>query len=348
MLPISRDNHYVPQLYLNNWGTNRKIYVHRLLVPHKSFPDWEHCAIRTTAYIDNLYVRIEDGEEHDDFELDFNGQFETPAKPILDKLCSGQKLMRDEWQVLCDYITAQYVRTPSFYHFVAGWGKEEVPRIVDDVLGKLSSASIKSSAKAHHVGNGNLLPMEVSLSKRPDDKSNTYLEVNTVVGKNLWLYVINHTLTTDSPVKRAFRELKWHIITAPAGFSWPTCDAPVVITRMGRQGWINASSGFGNKDSVILFPASPNKVLLATHERGNLWHFEADIDLAQHIREAIVNNALMYVYSDFEAPSVLTIRNRVVDAMEFERQRVQYAEWYAKYKTDEAPLLTSSRKIKRP
>lgn len=346
-MSVSRDNHYVPQLYLNNWGANNKIYVHRLLVPHEAVPEWERCAIRTTAYIENLYVRIEDGEEYDDFELDFNGRFETPVKPILSKLCSNQRLTREEWLVLCDYITAQYVRTPSFYHFVASWGKKEVPDIVDKVLNKLVSMPIRPSAEKSDLGNGKLLPMEVSISNRPDDDSHSYVEVSTVVGKNIWLYIINHILTSDSPVKRAFREMKWHIVTAPPEFRWPTCDAPVVVTRMGQQGRVDVSNGFGNKDAVILFPVSPKKLLLGTHARGNSWHFEADIKLAQQLSEAIVNNALMYVYSSFEDPSVVSIRSRVVDAEEFKRQKKQYADWYAKYKTDEAPFLTKKRAIKR-
>lgn len=346
-MSVSRDNHYVPQLYLNNWGTNNKIYVHRLLVPHEAVPEWERCAIRTTAYIENLYVRIQDGEEYDDFELDFNGRFETPVKPILSKLCSDQKLTREEWLVLCDYITAQYVRTPSFYHYVASWGKKEVPDIVEKVLNKLVSVPIKPLKEKTGLGNGQLLPVEVSISNRPDDDLHSYLEVNTVVGKNLWLYIINHILTSDSPVKRAFREMKWHIVTAPPEFRWPTCDAPVVVTRMGQQGRVDVSNGFGNKDAVILFPVSPKKLLLGTHARGNSWHFEADIKLAQQLSEAIVNNALMYVYSSFEDPSVVSIRSRVVDAEEFKRQKKQYADWYAKYKTDEAPFLTKKRAIKR-
>ena len=127
-------------MYLRNWGTDNKIYVHRLLVPHEAFPEWQQCTIRTTAYIDNLYVRIEDGKEYDDFEIDFNRQFETPAQSVINRVCNDQKMSSEDWKTLCDYITSQYVRTPSFYHYVATWGKKVVPESIDTILEDLTKA----------------------------------------------------------------------------------------------------------------------------------------------------------------------------------------------------------------
>lgn len=344
-MSVCRDNHYVPQLYLRNWGTDNKVFVHRLLVPHEKYPEWEHCAIKNTAYIDNLYVRIEDGAEYDDFEIDFNRQVETPAKPVLDKICAEQKLTPADWRILCDYITAQYVRTPSFYHFVAEWGKKEVPKTVDSVLAGVAEKVEWSPTVQAGPDRTRLLPLELSVSKSPDDQSNTYLKVTTVIGKNLWLYTINHTLSTDSPVRQAFRKMKWSVVTAPTGIVWPTCDTPVIIAETDQHGNLHVTNGYGIADRAIVFPISPHKVLLATHKRTFDWRFEADIFLAQQIKNAIVNNALMYVYSSIKDSEVMTIRNRFVDETEFRRQQEQYAEWYNKYKTDEAPLLTTKQNI---
>ena len=71
-MSISRNNHYIPQMYLQQWGTDNKIYVYRLLVSDAKVPVWAQQAISRTASMPNLYTRISDGNELDDFEANFN------------------------------------------------------------------------------------------------------------------------------------------------------------------------------------------------------------------------------------------------------------------------------------
>ena len=314
--------------------------MHRMLVPYVAYPNWEHCAIRKTAYIENLYVRIEDGEEYDDFEIDFGRQFETPAKPILDKVCNGQNMTPENWRVLCDYITAQYVRTPSFYYFISRWGVKSVPGIIDTVVENLVKTPPNRSAVDHQENGGELLPLKINLSKTPVD---TMLEINTVVGKNLWLYTINYVLASDSNVKQTFHNMKWSIASAPSGIIWPTCDAPVVIAEFDHKRNMLVTNGLWGSDRVIIFSISPSKVLLGMHKRKFAWRFEADRNLAEQIKKAIVNNALMYVYSSFADPEIEIIRSRMVNIEEFQRLQNEYHNWYNMYKDDEAPLLVHRR-----
>ena len=343
-MSVRRNNHFVPQMYLQNWGTDNKVFVHRLLVPHELYPDWERCSIRKTAYIENLYVRIEDGEEYDDFEIDFNSQFETPTKPVLDKICNDCKLKPEDWQILCDYITAQYVRTPSFYSFVAEWGKENVPHTIDSIFEELKNVKNSDAEKPYYDDNKVLLPVEMEVSLNQNDKQK-YLVINTVIGKNLWLFTINHALLHDSPIKKTVRSLKWSIISAPIGIAWPTCDAPVVITRLDKKHNLFITDGFGYRDRVILFPVSPKKVLWGSQKREIPWRLEADENLTIQIRGAIVGNAHMYIYSNTEDADVIAIRDRSVDEKVFQEQKEQFNDWYKKYRNDEAPLLTRKRNI---
>ena len=334
-------------MYLHNWGTENKVFVHRFLVPHEAFPNWQRCAIRTTAYIDNLYVRIEDGEEYDDFEIDFNSQFETPTKPILDIVRNDQKMTPEYWRILCDYITSQYVRTPSFYHYVSDWGKKVVPESIDSILETFTKRpKTNSPSSSQAFDGGELLPLELSIIKQPNDTSHSYLGVKTVIGKNLWLYTIKHVLSSDSPVKQAFRSMKWSIITAPESVTWPTCDAPVVIAAIDRERHLFVSDGFGNRDRVIIFPISPSKVLWGAHKRDNRWRFVADRDLAEQIKRVIVNNALMYVYSSCDDSEITAMRGRIIDKAGFQKFQNQYFRWYDIYKKDEAPLLSREKRIK--
>ena len=346
-MSVYRDNHYVPQMYLRKWGQNKKVFVYRLLVPHSEYPEWQLCSIRNTAYLENIYVRIEDGKEYDDFEIDFNRQFETPVKPILDKVYSDRSLTADDWGVLCEYITAQYVRTLSFYHFVAGWGKKAIPDILQSILHEVANDHMTPVSQTHLQGNGDLIPLELHYTEQDGNENPSLLEARTVVGKNLWLYIISHALSATSPIKSEFRNMKWSIVTAPNGIIWPTCDAPVVITRIDRNRKLHITNGIAAKDRVIVFPISQTKVLLATHSRALFtWRFEADNSLAREIKASIVNNALMFIYSSIDDSDIPTIRKRDVNKLEFLRVKDEYTQWYEKYKADEAPMLTKNRTIK--
>ena len=345
-MDINRDNHYVPQFYLKNWATNKQIFVRRLLVSDERISEWDRRNVRSTAYIKNLYLRIEDGNECDDFELNFNSRFETPVKPILSKICAEQKLTQKDWMILCDYITAQYVRTPSFYFDFADWGRKEIPKIVDGILNSLSEMIEKPAFKQSFSNNQNLLPLEVSISKKQHDESNSYLEVQTAIGKNYWLFTISNILSDKSPIKATFRSRKWSVVTSPPGIVWPTCDAPVIITEAGQNERLSITSGILGKEKIILFPVSPTKVVIGTQKRVFQWHFIADQFLAKYIKQAIVNNAYMFIYSSIEDSQIIGLRPRIVDKSEFNRLHAELSNWYSMYTQEEAPLLTKNPSVK--
>ena len=115
---VSRDNHFVPQMYLRNWciSGKEKLFVYRLLVPN--------------GFLKNLYVRVEDDQELDDFETGFNELFEAPAKLALDKAIAGSRMTPDDWSILSDFILAQFLRTPSFFFGVQEWGVKNIESIL--------------------------------------------------------------------------------------------------------------------------------------------------------------------------------------------------------------------------
>ncbi len=85
---------------------------------------------------------------------------------------------------------------------------------------------------------------------------------------------------------------------------------------------------------------SPKVVLLATTVRSYRWNnIQADEALALMIRKAIVNNAMMYVYSYDEDMRIPSIRNRTVDEGEYNRLKNDFDTWFETYKEIEGPLL---------
>ena len=104
---ISHRNHYIPQFYLKNWSLDgRTIQTYSILVSNENVPYWTKQSIKNTAVWNDFYTRVVGVEELDDFEHWFDREFESPAKPILDKLISGAKLSREEHKALSRFVFA--------------------------------------------------------------------------------------------------------------------------------------------------------------------------------------------------------------------------------------------------
>lgn len=337
-MPLSRNNHYIPQMYLSRWTNNEKIFVFQLLVSHENVPVWNKQSVEHTASLPNLYISVLKDEESDHLEHDFDARFESPAKKTLDKVCNEEKMTSKDWWLISDYVVAQYVRTPSFYLWVKDWGKDALSQQIDELGQTLSK--MKEIPKATHeaVEEASLLPIGVRfVDDKPDDE-HTYVEISAVSGKGLWLFAIKHSLKDKSSLREYFSGLKWSVITAPEGEVWPSCDNPVVICDI-RDGSISRApkhTGIEGKTKAIIFPISPKKLLLAMSVRKYPWRFQADEELSYMLRKAIVNNALMYIYRD---EKITTIRPRVVDEIEYKRVKDDFENWFNNYKEIEGPLL---------
>ena len=338
---ISRNNHYIPQMYLSRWAKGGKVQVYRLLVSHANVPLWNQQSIEHTGSMPNLYVNILKDEEFDDIEHGFDALFESPAKAAFDKICNGEKMTSDDWDKISDYTCAQYVRTPAFYLWVKEWGINHIPEQINELgekLGKMKEIPMDSGPASPETS---LLPIGVRIIDEKPDEEHTYVEIEAISGKGLWLFCIKHVLHKESLLRKYFQDLKWSVVTSPDGEQWPTCDNPVVICNVNdnRIKRASAKSGLAGRMKAIIIPVSPQVVLLAMSTRRYTWRFTADSSFAKDIKKAIINNAMMYVYSIDEDVSVPDIRARIVDEKEFKRLKNDFDNWFVDYKEIEGPLL---------
>ena len=79
-----------------------------------------------------------------------------------------------------------------------------------------------------------------------------------MIGKQFYLYIMKYLLEETSKV---FHNYKWGIITVDAIVSLPTSDDPVICLNYRSEDNYNFGGGWGSKNSNILFPISPNKIL---------------------------------------------------------------------------------------
>ena len=343
-MSLSKNNHYVPRLYLNNWGTNGRVWVYNLLVPNDNVPVWTSHSVERTASYDYLYIRIEEGKTIDDFEEDFNKRFETPATPVIKKACNGDKLTSEDWRILCDFVVAQSVRTPAFYLFL----RQHSEQLFDEALKEVEEEIKKlSTIPKEHIEvseESKLLPLRLSVTEEKPDEEHTNILIETVIGKSHWLFAIKHFLSDNSPLRNQFYQFKWSIVDAADDVIWPTSDNPLVYTDLCHFAYKN-NIGQYRTDRAIVFPLSPKKALIANKNRVFPHRFKADYQTSIRIKNAIVNGALLYIYSSTDDGSIPVIRQRTVNEQEFQRIKAEFEGWFEQYKEIEVPLLNTQEKI---
>lgn len=229
MNKIKRDNHYVPQMYLKQWAIDNRIKEYLLLVPHEGMHLWSNPGLSHVAVQKDLYVRVTDNEEIDDFEIDFNRLIETPATKPLRALCNGERLTPEEWIIMNDYIMAQYLRTPAFYLKSHDSFSKATKTALNEMTFDFNVSAEKRIQKTNTKEN-TLLPAEIKLSRGVPDVKHATLEINTIVGKNAWLMAIYNSLNSISDIRTTFRKLKWSIVTCHSNYEWPASDNPFTPT----------------------------------------------------------------------------------------------------------------------
>ncbi len=335
---VKRHNHYVPEMYLNNWVQRKKINTYQLLVPHANAPIWKKNSVKYTASVDNLYVRQEKGLELDDFENEFMRKYETPAKIPLMKACHDRPLTTNDWHAIIDFIAAQIVRTPAFYlksnELMKGILAETIEKVGREIQ-DLTPQEIKQQHRAIK-DEGIQIPISISRTGVNADENHQYIEINAIAGKTTWLYAMKHLLSTASPV---LHQHEWSIVTSDPGVSWPTSDDPVICLNYYGDGHYDFKGGWGKAGSEIIMPISPSKAIYTQIGFKHPSRMVFNIEESRLVKELIVNHALMYVYSYDQDNDIPSLRPRTVNLEEYKRIKAEFEEWYSKYQAGEVPYL---------
>ncbi len=342
---LSRDNHYLPQMYLSGWSADGKcLWVHRNLVFNENCPEWEDRPLKHTGMWKNLYVRVADNQERDDYELMFNRRFETPADAPMKAARNDERLTPADWRAIIRFICAQHVRTPAYYVSTIQTISEAAQEAIEKSTKALQNMTEPLAPSVSEEGSvvQDLIPISMTFSDLND--SHSAVKVETTIGKGAWLFAIHHHLEEGSPFLNALCAFKWSIATAPDGYSWPTSDNPLVLGSLLADQRSICVSGINNAN-VILFPISSEKLLITTPGRRLPPRFTASEHEAKAWIELIVKNSFLYLYSIKSDASILDYKQRVVDLQEAKRLQEEFDSWYDMYQEKEVPFLTKKYRV---
>jgi hypothetical protein len=335
MLQIKHENHFIPQLYLKNWGDGKKrVWSYRLLVPNKKFPNWQHSSISGIAFQRDLYTVISNGQEDDSFERWIEAEFETPVAESLLKVSKDKKLDNIDWTRLALFLAAQDVRTPtSYFESIERWNKE-LPALLENTLQKTierfeetfrEGKSLPASSPTENYG---LFKdtLEVSAIKSDSDSNNSEIRANVTVGRKLWIESQRFLLTKTS---KALLKHKWSIVEPANGMSWFTSDHPVLRLNYYGEGKYDLKGGWGRKGGNLIMPLSPKHLLYTQIGAEASDRLTFSPEKTYEIQKFLAERAFRYIFTQKQMPGVLRLRHRYVNLEEFENEEQQWSKWHA-------------------
>lgn len=329
-MALTRDNHFVPQLYLKNFATaSGEVREYRVLVSHSNVPMWKPVNVAGTGYEKNLYTRIVRGEEADDIEQWLGREFESPAKEPLERVLADKELSDGDWRILVRFLASQIVRTPAFLiNNLPRWN-QMAPRVLDrtlkDVEARLHEAKASGQEIIHEpTPHKEYFPMRVDRRDLPEEKK-VQFTTRLVIGRGIWFYTMKHTLTETLKV---LHRHKWAILEAPAGLDWFTSDDPVVCLNFRSESDYDFNGGWNRQHANILFPLSPRHLMITEIGAGSYPRKVPSRYYARLFRRMIAEHSHRRIYALAEDSKIPQLKPRIVNAAAFQNERALWEAWY--------------------
>lgn len=342
---MKTNNHFVPRVYLSQWATENRIYEYFLYVPKLECPKWNRRSVLATSNIDSFYIQEINYAVDDSMEDLFSKYVESKYRKLIEKVENEQELGENDYEYINRLFLSQYLRTPKGYkNFmpIAESAFHETIDIVNENMVGLFNTFYKDFESARMKGedkesNVDLFPLKSKIQK--DAVGNSVFEVETVVGKTVWLkYIKGYLEGTDTRV----RDISWGVYTAPKYKTWLTSDHPAVAVGIFPNNQVRFEVGITQKNVNLILPLTPTKLLFAQigHKHKNTYN-QADGIFFYKLQDLIIANAYMKIYSIAEDKYVSRKRRTVIDEVEFQRLTSEYREFHENYLKNEVPFLNS-------
>ncbi|HVT98052.1 MAG TPA: DUF4238 domain-containing protein [Acidobacteriaceae bacterium] len=340
-MTLTRDNHFVPQLYLKNFASaSGEVYEYRILVSHSRVPLWKPVHVAGTGYERNLYTRLVSGEDADDIEQWLNREFETPANEAIQRVLQDRELSRNDWERLARFLASQIVRTPAFLIKNLPRWNQMAPKVLEQTMRDVEERLREAKRLGQQViidnpsSDTEYVPIRVERKDLPEEKR-VQLTTKMVVGRGLWFYSMKHLLTKTLKV---LPRHNWEILEAPVGLPWFTSDDPAICLNFRSDTDYDFDGGWNRERGNILFPLSPRHLMVT--EIGGTF-FGRRVPSRYHarlFRRIIAQHSHRRIYSSAIEEKIPQLKPRTVDAKALQTERALWVSYYEDQSSAERAL----------
>jgi hypothetical protein len=343
-----RNNHYVPQSYLKNWGdTDGKVWAYRVLVSHSNVPLWKHASVKGLGSHAHLYTRALANQLSDEVERWLDANFESPAGAVIQKVVDDDRLTSQDWAHLIRFLAAQDVRTPArLVEMLQRW-RQTLPSLLKETLeGAVQKleASKRDGTPLDRSGGVEIseyFPVRISTELVPGQEQGI-LRAETVIGRELFLFNLKNLLTKTV---HALLAHKWTILRSPEGIEWFTSDDPVIRLNFHNPSMYDFGGGWGSAGTEIILPLSPRHLLYTKigerpPQRGTV----VSTEMAGWIQRFTIEHAHRLVISTGPDANIAEVRPRVVDPAAYSEEVERWKNWH-KEQTSAMQNLSGPRRV---
>lgn len=285
-------------------------------------PSFQNKSLSSIAYYDDLYTDFINGRQNDDVERWIEKEYESPAKPVFDKIYRGTKLSKSDYLVLKKFAMMQFVRTPTFFkRNIDRWQNEmkdimeniQIPRSIEE---DFENSNTKLDGAEH-------LTLKVN-TVSSDELSRKRLVMEASIGRGFWLFSIKQImLNTMSKIP----DHKWTIMQAPPNFCWPLSDNPVCALNYHNADEYDFGGGWNFEGSEIFMPITPEHLLYTQIGRKNGSYINVSRKMALDIRRLLIENADEFLILTHDDSEILNIRKRIVDPQMYQISKELWQNW---------------------
>lgn len=336
-MPVTRNNHSVPEAYLRGWSSDgTHVLARRLLVPVSTYPEWERRRVGSLTAYQHLYTVVSQGQESDDLEQWLNNEFESPAALVLARVRENARLTADDFRKLAYYVASQDVRTPaSFLEQKQRWERDlegQMAEIMEEAKTELAEAARSGVPLTPRAPvEGARPPFRVKLDR--DAPGGPVIKAEIAVGRELWHFQIRHVL---SGVARVLALHKWHIVRPYPGYTWFTTDHPVLRLNFNNPTEYDFGGGWGKKGSEMLMPLSPQHMLYTQigYSHSGLTQFSKE--QTELLQKLLAERAFRWIIAHDSQAAPRVTRPRRVDKEAFREEEKAWNQWHATQSAAEA------------
>ena len=319
-MQLSRDNHYVPQFYLRQWSNDgNTIHCYDTVARNAMQPLWRNAHIKSACCWKDFYTLDYSGSLDDSIEHLFSSEYEANASAAIRRVSEGFKPNDEELDCLIDYAFLQMIRTPAWYMKMHKTLSEEGPRIIHETMIRVleeyaNNADAGPSKPLVKDADQQDFPPFPKLSISFELNPNTSEITATLpINRDNYLAHLGRVLSGD--LRRVFHDQKWIIYRKSDEGSFPTSDNPLVRLGLLQGGTISLDVSPDVPGVFLFMSITPDALLICEigTDADNLRGILEVPGMIELLKNAIVNSAVMYVFSDTEDDSIPAVRSREIN-----------------------------------
>lgn len=189
----TKNNHYIPQVYLKSWSKENKLYVFEKIAPNPNYPVWSRKNIKSVASGNEIYNIEIDGVMDDSLEEIFSKNIESKLPNFLNRIYNCENILESKKGYIADLVCNMYIRTYSFLNKSLIFMRQNGLPILKEHIGEFNDKLIDGNIKNFKEDSDKLSKINLLDYKIGEDNKTIRYYIKD--SKEFWIYMMYRNIT---------------------------------------------------------------------------------------------------------------------------------------------------------